>query len=141
MSSLRGGEQRYASVRVENRVTLLERRGSSGSGSVVGQGSMSFVPCVANAFMKLRGRWKDAPICVGFCDLENIEVMLNNESPKTVVLGMRRRFGKPAEILEAQAKCVVQFQSGGGAPRAVGQSSIVLVCLRWEMVPTRLEDV
>ena len=125
---------------MESGVILLECRRSSGSSPVLGQGSMGLIPCVANAFMELRGRWKDTPICVGFRDTENIEVMLNDKSPKTVVLGMRRRFGKPAEIL-AQAEHVVHFQSGEGTPRAVEKSSNVLIDLPWEMIPTRLEDI
>ena len=127
---------------MENRVALLERRGSSGSSPVVGgQGSMGLIPCVANVFVELQGCWKDTPICIGLCDTENIEVVLGNECMKAVVLGMGRGFGKPAEILEAQAKRVIQFQSGGGAPRAVEKTSIVLIDLHWEIVPTRLEDV
>ena len=60
----------------------------------------------------------------------------------TVILGIRRRFWKPAEILEAhQVKHIVQFQSGGGAPRAVEKSSIVLIDLHGGMIPMRLEDV
>ena len=103
---------------------------------------MSFVPCVTNPLMKLRGTsWKDTPVRVCLCDPEDIEVVLGDEGTEAVVLGMRWRFWKPAEILEAQAKRVVQFQSGGGAPGAVEESSIVLIDLRWEMIPTRLEDI
>ena len=102
---------------------------------------MGLIPGVANAFMELRRRWKDTPICVGLRDTENIEVMLDDESPKTVILGVGRGFREPAEILESQAKRVIQFQSGRSAPRAVEQSSIVLIDLRWEMVPARLEDI
>ena len=67
--------------------------------------------------------------------------MLDNESPKAAVLGVRWEFSKPAEILEAHAKRVVQFQSRRDAPRVVEQSRIVLIDLRLEMVPTRLEDI
>ena len=104
---------------MKNRLTFRERRGLSGSSPVVGQQSMSIVPCVTDPLMKLRGSWKNTPVRVCLCDTKDIEVVLGNEGTKAIILRMRRRFWKIAEILEAQAECVVQFQSAGGPVRRV----------------------
>ena len=73
---------------------------------------------VSNLLMKLRGSWKNTPVRVSLLgDTKDIEDVLGNEGTKAVILRMRRRFWKTAEILKAQAKRVVQFQAGGGRPR------------------------
>jgi len=50
-------------------------------------------------------------------------------------------FCETTDVLEAYSYGIVELHTRGDAPRSIEYRRIVLIDLRWEVIPTRLEDI
>jgi hypothetical protein len=101
---------------------------------------MGFIPGMENTLMKLSRSVEPAPVHICFRESENVELILEHKRTDQIVLWVRGRFGKTADILKSQTQRIIHLDAGKKAPWTIEKRRIILRGRRWKVIPTWLED-